>query len=151
MPINPRTPVSTNKDFYEEYNSGSDLILKYTGASGLLTYIDEAELAASGAVIPTDKWGVANGAPYDIYKVYLPASRYTTNTSSIFADLETSPIRTLLRDSILGNFFGKINWAALNLTAPTYWYGKVLRVDFVPLSVGSGFAGVVITFATYVK
>lgn len=150
MAYNPYTPTSLNKDFYEEYN-GNDLILRFNGTNGLYDYISEADLRTENYRPPSDKWGVAVGAPYDIYKVYLPGSRYSNNTSSIFADLELSPLKTILRDSIIGNFFGKVNWAGLNLTAPSFWCGKVLRVDFLPLSDGSGFAGVVITFATYVK
>lgn len=147
MSYNAYTPTSLNKDFYEEYN-GNDLIIRYTNSTGLFDYISEADIRSLNLRPPSDKLGVAIGAPYDIFKIYLPASRYTGNTSTLFGDLELSPLRTELRSSIVGSFFGKINYGTL--TAPIYWCGKVLRVDFIPLSDGSSLAGVVITFASYI-
>lgn len=142
-------PYTATKDYFEEPNTGGDLVLYIDSSSGEveITCIEETALPTLGLVPPSSRIGVTYGKFLDVVKIYVSASAYTGDTISLFSD-KNSPLYNTLTSSIFPRL--KIIVAATGLGGinTDQIAGKVLRVDYLPESTGK-FAGAIITLLLY--
>lgn len=138
------------RDYFEEPDSNNDVVLKFDFTTSIqVTCILETEIATLGLVPPSTRIGITYGKVFDLVKVYVPAGRGSGDTPSLFTG-SSSQLPTIMKDSIRGSF-GKAGATAIpGFTPGAVMAGKVVRVDYVPLSDGSALAGAVVTFLLYV-
>jgi hypothetical protein len=143
-------PYTASKDYFEEPNTGGDLILVFDSTSGSLAIscIEETALATLGMAPPSSKIGVTYGKFLDVVKIYVNASQYTGDTSSLFSD-RNSPFFNMMETQVLNRFKSLIG-AAQAGGSSDFIAGKILRVDYLPESTGK-FAGAIVTVLFYMQ
>jgi hypothetical protein len=142
-------PYTATKDYFEEPNTGGDLVLLIDGSAGLeISCIEEAELLTLELIPPSSRIGVKYGKFMDLVKLYVGASPSTGDTISLFSD-QNSPFFNAMQNQI----FNRIK----NLTAAGgksdaftgIVAGKVLRIDYLNDSTGK-LGGAVVTLMLYI-
>ena len=143
-------PYTATKDYFEEPNSGNDLVLLIDSSSGALeiSCIEETSLRTLGFVPPSSRIGVTYGKFMDLVKIYVTASQSTADTISLFSD-QNSPFFNLVQNQILNRVKvlaarGGKSDAFTGIVA-----GKVLRIDYLTESTGK-FGGAIITLMLYI-
>lgn len=141
-------PYTGNKDYFEEPQSGNDLVLLFDTSTGSLqvTCILESDIAKQGLVPPSSRLGVTYGKSLDLIKVYATPSRLTPDTVTFFTS-GSSGFLTAISDSVLSS--AKKLAATAGVTLGTKTAGKILRADFIPDN-SAGVTGAVITFLFYI-
>ena len=143
-------PYTATKDYFEEPNTGGDLVLLLDSRSGGLevSCIEETELLTRNLIPPSSRIGVEYGKFMDLVKLYVGASPSTGDTISLFSD-QNSPFFNAMQNQI----FNRIK----NLTAAGgksdaftgIVAGKVLRIDYLNDSTGK-LGGAVVTLMLYI-
>ena len=82
-------PYTASKDYFEEPNTGGDLVLLFDTSSGALevTCIQETDIVPLGLMPPSSKLGVTYGKSLDLVKVYASANSFTADTTLLFTNL----------------------------------------------------------------
>lgn len=142
-------PYTASKDYFEEPNTGGDLVLEFTVDSGaiLVTAMAETDLVILGLVPPSSRIGVAYGKVFDIVKISVSPGRYTGNTIQLFTN-PNSGFSSILADAVYLSMQKAFSSASLSGLLPSVFAGKVLRVDYIPMSDGTSAA--IITLLLYV-
>ena len=142
-------PYTGTKDYFEEPQSGNDLILLFDFSSGSLevTCIEETDLGRLGLLSPSSKLGTTYGKSLDLVKVYASANSFTADTTLLFTNLNSTFI-SALQSGVFNNVKNFAAAANVNLTSSAY-AGKILRVDYLPESTGK-FGGAIITLLLYI-
>lgn len=143
-------PYTGTKDYFDEPQSGHDLILLFNYASGSLelTCIDEAELGRLGLVAPSSKLGTTYGKTLDLIKVFASATPFfTSDTTLLFGNLN-STFLSQMQGGVFTNVKSFAAAAGVTLGQDIY-AGKILRVDYFPESSGRA-ASAVITLLLYI-
>jgi hypothetical protein len=142
-------PYTGTKDYFEEPQSGNDLILLFDFSSGSLevTCIEETDLGRLGLLSPSSKLGTTYGKTLDLVKVYASASPFTADTTLLFTNLNSTFIEAM-QSGVFSNTKKFAATAGVTLTANAY-AGKILRVDYIPESTGRA-GGAVITLLLYI-
>jgi hypothetical protein len=143
-------PYTATKDYFEEPNTGGDLILVFDSTSGSLeiSCIEETTLPTLGMAPPSSKIGVTYGKFLDVVKIYVSASSATGDTISLFSD-RNSPFFNIMEAQVLNRFKNLIA-AAQSASSSNFIAGKILRVDYLPESTGK-FAGAIVTVLFYMQ
>ncbi len=142
-------PYTASKDYFEEPNTGGDLVLLFDFSSGALevTCIQETDIVPLGLMPPSSKLGVTYGKTLDLVKVYASASPFTADTTLLFTNLNSTFIEAM-QSGVFSNTKKFAATAGVTLTANAY-AGKILRVDYIPESTGRA-GGAVITLLLYI-
>lgn len=145
-------PYTGTKDYFEEPNTGNDLVLRFTnnGTSFGITAIEESDLGRLGLVPPSSKIGAPYGKVLDIVKLHIPAGRASGDTIQLFTNPNSG-----FADAFYTGIYPFIGKAFANAGQSSKFpaagfAGKVLRVDYIPLSDGSAAASAIITLLLYV-
>jgi hypothetical protein len=144
-------PYTGTKDYFEEPNSGNDLVLQFDIVDGAISVsaMEETDIVKLGLVPPSSRIGTKYGKTLDVVKVFVPAGRSTGDTIQLFTN-PNSGFASIFTAGIYP-FMGKaFSTAGLTSLLPTVFAGKVLRVDYIPMSDGSGTAAAIVTFLLYV-
>jgi hypothetical protein len=144
-------PYTGTKDYFEEPNSGNDLVLQFNNDAGTISVsaMEETDLVKLKLVPPSSRIGTKYGKTLDIVKVFVPAGRSTGDTVQLFTN-PNSGFATIFTVGIYP-FMGKaFSTAGLSSLLPATFAGKILRVDYIPMSDGSGTAAAIVTFLLYV-
>ena len=140
-------PYTGTKDYFEEPNTGGDLVLYIDASDGNLqiSCIEETELLTLGLIPPSSKIGVQYGKFMDLVKLYVGASPATADTISLFSD-QNSPFFNLVQNQLLNRvktLASGVSGAFTGVIA-----GKVLRIDYLNDSTGK-LGGAVVTLLIY--
>jgi hypothetical protein len=143
-------PYTATKDYFEEPNTGGDLVLLLDSRSGGLevSCIEEAELLTRNLIPPSSRIGVTYGKFMDLVKLYVSASSSTGDTISLFSD-QNSPFFNVIQNQVLNRIKNLTAAAGLSGAATGIYAGKVLRIDYLPESTGK-FGGAIITLMLYI-
>ena len=150
-------PYTATKDYFEEPNTGGDLILVFDSTSGNLSIscIEETALPTLGLSPPSSRMGVKYGKFLDVVKIYANASQYTGDTSTLFSD-KNSPFFNMIRDQVIVRFENLLSVAksegitVVGSGNAEFIAGKILRVDYLPESSGK-FVGAIVTVLFYMQ
>jgi hypothetical protein len=142
-------PYTAGKDYFEEPNTGGDLVLLFNFSSGALevTCIQETDIVPLGLMPPSSRLGVTYGKTLDLVKVYASANSFTADTTLLFTNLNSTFI-SALQSGVFNNVKNFAPAANVTLTSSAY-AGKILRVDYLPESTGK-FGGAIITLLLYI-
>jgi hypothetical protein len=143
-------PYTATKDYFEEPNTGGDLVLLLDTSNGALevSCIEETQLLTLRLIPPSSRIGVQYGKFMDLVKIYVSASQSTGDTISLFSD-ENSPFFNVMQNQIFTRIKNLTAAAGLPSAATGIVAGKVLRIDYLPESTGK-FGGAVITLMFYI-
>lgn len=150
-------PYTGGKDYFEEPNSGNDLILQFSeddNGDYVVTAIEETDIPTLGLAPPSSVFGVAEGKVYDLIKVHVPGSSFTLDTTQLFTSVNSkfpSLIYDTVRSSLIKAWARSIAEKGGSGSVPiSILVGKILRVDIIPTADGK-ISSTIVTLLMYVK